>query len=154
MKWKRHTYAMAQTTLGPVFVFVIIVRTVHSPTYSGGIRWTLADSGGLRRTLADSISVTWAKFVCLVRTVRWVCRSLLESAGVCRIPEVFTLPHRFLLESGRIRRNEIWQGALPKLEFWRPLIPLELGHSGIDTGMVPGMHRNGIRRNGLKIKLD
>ena len=28
------------------------------------------DSGRLWRTLADSISVTWAKFVCLIRTVR------------------------------------------------------------------------------------
>ena len=55
--------------------------SLRCPLYSTSSSWedcTLphilrrnpADSSGLWRTLADSISMTWAKFVCLVRTVR------------------------------------------------------------------------------------
>ena len=36
----------------------------------------------------------------------------------------------------RIRWNHFWQGALPKLPFRGPVIPVELSHSGIETGMV------------------
>ena len=39
-------------------------------------------------------------------------------------------------ESGGIRWNHFWQGALPKLPFRGPVIPVELSHSGIETGMV------------------
>jgi len=42
------------------------------------------------------------------------------------------------------QRNTNWQRALPILLFLFFLIPAESVHSGIDTGMFPGMHRNGM----------
>ncbi|EDR16012.1 uncharacterized protein LACBIDRAFT_301592 [Laccaria bicolor S238N-H82] len=50
-------------------------------------------------------------------------------------------------DSGGFRRNEIWQGGLLFSPFWCLTIPAEFGHSGIDTGMIRGMHRNGMQRN-------
>ena len=47
------------------------------------------------------------------------------------VVEVFTLPHRFLPESGHSGRFQ-----------W---IPVEYGHSRIETGMFPRMHRNGMQ---------
>ena len=54
--------------------------------------------------------------------------------------EVFIMPLWFLLESSHscgILWNHFWQGALPKLPFRGPIIPVELSHSGIETRMVP-----------------
>ncbi|EDR13081.1 uncharacterized protein LACBIDRAFT_322516 [Laccaria bicolor S238N-H82] len=50
-------------------------------------------------------------------------------------------------DSGGFRRNEIWQGGLLFSPFRCLTIPAEFGHSGIDTGMIRGMHRNGMQRN-------
>ena len=49
--------------------------------------------------------------------------------------EVILVPHRF-------RRNGNWQGALPILPFLWFLVLADSRHSGIDTGMFPGMHWN------------
>ena len=63
------------------------------------------------------------------------------------------MPLWFLLESGhscRIRWNHFWQGALPKFPFRGPVIPVELSHSGIETGMVPewtGTESGGMQLN-------
>ena len=70
-----------------------------------------------------------------------------------RIKEVFIMPLWFLPESGhscRIQWNHFWQGALPKLPFQGPIIPVELSHSGIETGMVlewTGMESGGMQLN-------
>ena len=56
----------------------------------------------------------------------------------CRIPVIPA-------ESGAFRRNANWQRALPILLFLLFLIPAESLHSGIDTGMFPGIHRNGMQ---------
>ena len=45
-------------------------------------------------------------------------------------------------ESSAFRRNGNWQRALPILPFRLFPIPVESLHSGIDTGMFPGIHRN------------
>ena len=50
-------------------------------------------------------------------------------------------------ESGGFRRNEIWQEGLLFLSFQCLIIPAEFGHSGIETGMLRGMRRNGMQRN-------
>ncbi|EDR00827.1 uncharacterized protein LACBIDRAFT_295669 [Laccaria bicolor S238N-H82] len=50
-------------------------------------------------------------------------------------------------DSGGFQRNEIWQGGLLFSPFRCLTIPVEFGHSGIDTGMIRGMHRNGMQRN-------
>ena len=42
-------------------------------------------------------------------------------------------------------RNGNWQRALPILPFLLILIPVESWHSRIDTGMFPGIHRNGMQ---------
>ena len=56
----------------------------------------------------------------------------------CRIPVI-------LAESGAFRRNRNWQRALPILPFRLFPIPMESLHSGIDTGMFPGIHQNGMQ---------
>ena len=50
----------------------------------------------------------------------------------CRIP---VIP----VESGAFQRNENWQGALPIVSFLLFLVPAESLHSGVHTGMFPGM---------------
>ena len=50
----------------------------------------------------------------------------------------------------RIRWNHFWQGALPKLPFQGPVIPVELSYSGIETRMVPewtGTESGGMQLN-------
>jgi len=46
------------------------------------------------------------------------------------------------VESGAFQRNTNWQRALPILPFLWFLVPAEFRHSGIDTGMFPGIHWN------------
>ena len=59
------------------------------------------------------------------------------------------LYHAPVIPAG-IRWNHFWQGALPKLPFRGPVIPVELSHSGIETGMVPewtGTESGGMQLN-------
>jgi hypothetical protein len=59
--------------------------------------------------------------------------------------EVLSVPHLFLPDSGHsggFQWNKNWQRALPILLFLLFLIPAESLHSGIDTGMFPGIHWN------------
>ena len=56
----------------------------------------------------------------------------------CRIP---VIP----VDSGGFRRNGNWQRALPILSFRLFLVPADSLRSGIDTGMFPGIHRNGMQ---------
>ena len=50
-------------------------------------------------------------------------------------------------ESSGFRRNELWQEGLLFSSFRCLIIPAEFGHSGIETGMFRGIHRNGMQRN-------
>ena len=50
-----------------------------------------------------------------------------------------------LAESGAFQRNENWQGALPIVSFLLFLVPAESLHSGVHTGMFPGIHQNGMQ---------
>ena len=64
--------------------------------------------------------------------------------GCC--DEVFIMPLWFLPESGHscgIWWNHFWQGALPKLPFWGPIIPVELR---------PEWSQNGPERNPAECK--
>ena len=56
-------------------------------------------------------------------------RSLSCPCDSCRNP---VIP----VESCGIQWNHFWQGALPKLLFQGPFIPVELSHSRFETGMV------------------
>ena len=74
-----------------------------------------------------------------------------KTGAAFRKLEVFTLPHRFLPDSGhscgflRIPEEYNLAEGPAKLPFRGQIIPEEYSHSGIDTGMFPGMHRNGIQ---------
>ena len=59
--------------------------------------------------------------------------------------EVLVMPYIFLPDSGGFRRNKIWQRHQPNLQFRGLQIPVELFHSGIGTGMFPGIYRNGMQ---------
>ena len=62
--------------------------------------------------------------------------------------EVFIMPHRFLLESSHSSgfqwnpEEKKWQRGQPILPFQGVYIPVEYRHSGIETGMFPGIDRN------------
>jgi len=58
------------------------------------------------------------------------------------------------VDSSGFRRNGNWQRALPILSFRLFLVPADSLRSGIDTGMFPGIHQNGMQpewlfRNGI-----
>ena len=55
------------------------------------------------------------------------------------------MPHVFPAESCGIRRSEKWQKHLPNFTFRWWHIPAESWHSGTETRMIPGMHRNGLQ---------
>ena len=50
-------------------------------------------------------------------------------------------------ESGGIQWSKIWQEGLLIFLFWCILILAEFGHSGIETGMVPGLAGTECNRN-------
>ena len=62
-------------------------------------------------------------------------RSLSCPCDSCRNP---VIP----VESCGIQWNHFWQGALPKLLFQGPFIPVELSHSRFETEMVLKWTRN------------
>ena len=51
------------------------------------------------------------------------------------------------VESGGFWRNEIWQEGLVFSSFWCLIIPVEFGHSRIETRMFHRMRRNGMQQN-------
>ena len=67
-------------------------------------------------------------------------RSLQCPPNSCRNP---VIP----VESGGFQRNELWQEGLLFSSFRCLIIPVEFVHSGIETGMFRGIHRNGMQRN-------
>ena len=70
-----------------------------------------------------------------------VCmRSLQCPPNSCRNPVIPA-------ESGGLQRNEVWQEGLLFSSFWCLIIAAEFGHSGIETGIFRGMHRNGMHWN-------
>ena len=89
-------------TLSPV----TRTRTVHSPTYSGGIRRTLADSGRLWRTPVDSGGLNFCDMGQICMSSPDCPVSLLESAGfrpdsVCQNPPESTS----LADSSRLHQT-------------------------------------------------
>ena len=56
-------------------------------------------------------------------------------------------------ESSGFRRNDFWQEGLLFPSFRCLIIPAEFGHSGIETGMLCGMHRNGVQRSATEFQL-
>ena len=72
--------------------------------------------------------------------IQTIWRSLQCPPNSCRNPVIPA-------DSGGFRRNELWQEGLLFSSFWCLIIPPEFGHSGIETRMFHGIHRNGTQRN-------
>jgi hypothetical protein len=74
-----------------------------------------------------------------------------SSAQCVLIPRSYQCPpdsgrsHQTLPESGGVQRIKNWQIGLPIFQFRQFLSPAELDHSGIDTGMLPRIHQNGMQ---------
>ncbi|KIJ93782.1 hypothetical protein K443DRAFT_643488, partial [Laccaria amethystina LaAM-08-1] len=72
--------------------------------------------------------------------------------GLSSAPPIPAGIRSFWWNSGGFRWNGIWQGGLLILSFRCCLIPVEFDHSGIYTGMVPGMAFPGMGRNGIPVE--
>ena len=84
-----------------VLISVLTRRTLHSPTYSGGVRRSPPESAGLRRTqIPEYLGVTWAKLEIVVQ------RSPVESGGV-----YWSLPDSKRTLSGGLRRTHILEST-------------------------------------------